>query len=509
MRIVVVEDEAPIREGMSNILNKIDPSYELAGKAANGLEGLEMVEKLRPDLVIMDIRMPDMDGLTMLSKIREKKITCKALVLTAYSDFNYAKQAIELGIENYLLKPIKIPELKRVLKQIEEHIQKEQRGEQVYQLSNIFRSALAGQLIVDDQLDQVVSERYGLHVQDTVCLFAVWTGSNYKQHKTEMERMLREVQAHAQSFQGEILDVEHREVFVFAVYQFEDIKEVEKHFRQAVIPMIASNFGGPLIFEWGISRGLEDMQRAITEMRQSKDWSLVFGREEMITKERILSVETVPLKYPLELETQVRQAIIRRDQDEFERCFVQFQAICREKPHRPEEIKEACIRYCFVVLNTAKEYAGVREEVWAQKMFRNITGAVSWEEISQALNQYFIQVVEQMNHSGEVKLSAMVQRAQAMIQEYYNQGITLEEIARKMSVSEEYMSTQFKKETGSSFTETIRRIRIEKIKNLLIESDLKLTQIADMVGYSDPKYMSKVFREEVGILPAEYRKLNK
>ena len=78
-----------------------------------------------------------------------------------------------------------------------------------------------------------------------------------------------------------------------------------------------------------------------------------------------------------------------------------------------------------------------------------------------------------------------------------------------MSVSEEYMSTQFKKETGSSFTETIRRVRIEKIKELLLESNLKLTQIADMVGYADPKYMSKVFREEVGMLPAEYRKLNK
>lgn len=509
MRIIVVEDEAPIREGMSKILKKIDPSYELAGKASNGIEGLAMAEKLRPDLVIMDIRMPDMDGLTMLSKIREKKINCKALVLTAYSDFNYAKQAIELGIENYILKPIKIPELKKVLKQIEENILKEQRGEQIYQLPNLFRSALAGQLSVDDQLDKALKERYGFGADAEICLFAVWLGRNFEKYKADMRQMLQEVEDHAKDFKGELLEVSHREVLVIVIYQFKDEKETAKHFSQAVIPMIAGNFIGPLIFEWGVSAGIADMHGTIREMRESKDWSLVFGRECMITKSEITRIETVPLKYPMELETQVRQAIIRRDKTEFGKCFVLFQERCREHPHRPEEIKEACIRYCFAVLNTAKEYSGAGEEVWAQKMFKTITAAVSWEEISLALSQYFDQVVEKMEDTGDKKLSAMVQRAQTMIQEYYNQGITLEEIARKMSVSEEYMSTQFKKETGSSFTETIRRVRIEKIKELLLESNLKLTQIADMVGYADPKYMSKVFREEVGMLPAEYRKLNK
>ena len=73
-------------------------------------------------------------------------------------------------------------------------------------------------------------------------------------------------------------------------------------------------------------------------------------------------------------------------------------------------------------------------------------------------------------------------------------------------MTEEYLSTRFKKETGKSFTETIRKFRIEKIKELLRMSTLKLNQIADIVGYSDPKYMSKVFKEEVGILPSEYRK---
>lgn len=123
MRIVIVEDEAPIREGMEGILKKLNPSYELAGKAADGIEGLEVIRRVKPDLIIMDIRMPDMDGLTMLKKLREEGVASKALILSAYSDFSYAKQAMELGVSTYLLKPVKIQELKKVLKQMEEEVQ--------------------------------------------------------------------------------------------------------------------------------------------------------------------------------------------------------------------------------------------------------------------------------------------------------------------------------------------------------------------------------------------------
>ena len=158
MRIVIVEDEAPIREGMGRILKKIDPEYELAGKASNGKEGLEIIRRTRPDLVILDIQMPDMDGLTMLEEVRKEQISCKALVLSAYSEFTYARRAIELGIENYLLKPIKIPELKRALFQIQESLEKEQSKERILTLDNIFMGCLTGQLTIDGQMGKLIEE---------------------------------------------------------------------------------------------------------------------------------------------------------------------------------------------------------------------------------------------------------------------------------------------------------------------------------------------------------------
>ena len=108
MRIVIVEDEAAIREGMVKLLHQINPQYEVVGKANDGQSGYELIRSVRPDLIIVDIRMPDMNGLAMIRKLQEEQIRCKVLVISAYSEFEYAREAIELGIINYLLKPRQI-----------------------------------------------------------------------------------------------------------------------------------------------------------------------------------------------------------------------------------------------------------------------------------------------------------------------------------------------------------------------------------------------------------------
>ena len=105
MRIVIVEDEIRIREGISKLLGKIDPSYEIVGEAENGRAGLELVKAARPDLVITDIKMPEMDGLQMLEELHKDGLLIKAIVLSAYSEFAYAQQAIHLGVSEYILKP--------------------------------------------------------------------------------------------------------------------------------------------------------------------------------------------------------------------------------------------------------------------------------------------------------------------------------------------------------------------------------------------------------------------
>ena len=193
MRIVIVEDEAHIRSGMVRLLHQINPKYEVVGKAENGQSGFELICRERPDLIIVDIRMPDMDGLTMIRKLKEENVGCRIVVLSAYSEFEYAREAIELGIVSYLLKPLKIGELKKALEQVEEKILKEKHREYGFSLENIFLGCINGQLEPDEYFNTQTYEKYGFTVEQPAELFLIWLGDGYEAQSAAAKKLLEHV----------------------------------------------------------------------------------------------------------------------------------------------------------------------------------------------------------------------------------------------------------------------------------------------------------------------------
>ena len=123
----------------------------MVGSAENGREGLILLEEQDPDLILLDIQMPDMNGLQMLKEARKRGSMTKVVILTAYSDFDYAKKAIALGIENYLLKPVNLTELKNTLSKIKEEIFVEQRGKNSLSLETVIKDALEGEYEEDSR----------------------------------------------------------------------------------------------------------------------------------------------------------------------------------------------------------------------------------------------------------------------------------------------------------------------------------------------------------------------
>lgn len=177
MKIAVIEDEKPIREGLVHILNKISPEYQVVGSAENGAEGLILLEEEMPDLIMLDIQMPDMDGLQMLKEARARGIYTKVIILTAYSDFSYAKKAIELGIENYLLKPVNLTELKKTLEKIKEELFVEQRGKNSLSLEKILKDILDGEYEKNEGWTlcwQIIMESF----RDTACIVCTFSLEN-------------------------------------------------------------------------------------------------------------------------------------------------------------------------------------------------------------------------------------------------------------------------------------------------------------------------------------------
>lgn len=509
MRIVIVEDEAPIRDGLSRILQKINKSYELAGVAVNGEEGLKLIQQERPDLIILDIEMPKMDGLTMLRKLREKQIGSRAIVLTAYSDFNYARRAIELGIESYLLKPIKMAELRKALGQVEEALSREKWAEQKISLEAVFLGAMSGQLKMEEELGEMTEKFYGFGLEERIDLLTVWLGGGYEKEKEKVKSLLEDVKEHSRDYDSYVLELAQRKVVVLALYHIKEKKDLYSQFQHTVVPMLYGNTGENTICVWGSAEGLPGMKEAMDQVWKNMEWNLALKSRLLISRELIKELTPLPLKYIPELENKAKQAVLRGEKQEFEHIFHQFKASCTDDIHKPEEIREASVRYFLAMYNAVKEAGNIEDTYSGQAAFQAIGNSYTWEEIETAVSRFFDYAAKKFVNPEEGEFSTLVQRANELIREYYSQGITLEEIAGRLCVSEEYLSSQFKKETGDSFSNTVRRFRIEKVKKLLLESDLKLNQIADMTGYTDPKYMSRVFKEELGISPAEYRKLNR
>lgn len=264
---------------------------------------------------------------------------------------------------------------------------------------------------------------------------------------------------------------------------------------------------GELVCLWEGVQHLEMLNVSLKNLRMIREWNLFFDRGDLIRREDVESMEIVPLKYPAELENRLRRSAVISNRKEIIKCYYTLYDLCKRDPHSPSQIKEVLIRFNMAVLNAYKLKREIHSELQVQKSMQDIAKAMSWGEIRAAVELFFRTLNFQAEEENEnADLSPLIQKALQMVKKEYDQGITLEEMADKLFVSEEYLSSQFKKEIGVGFKEMVRTLQIERIKELLTNTKLKLNQIAELAGYSDAKYMSRVFKDEVGVLPSEFRK---
>lgn len=510
MKIIIVEDETSIRNGLRRMLPKLDPEYEVVGAAKDGVQGYDLIHSMEPDLIIMDIEMPEMDGLTMLEKLRKNGFSGKAVVLTAYSDFAYAKRAIELGIENYLLKPIKIEELKKTLEAVSASLKQEagtrKIQEKLLSLEQIFRSALLAELTVDEELETYAEATYGLNSHGTFAILMGYLSDYYDGYYEPAERFLEPYLSGGGEYSVCMLPTVRYRAIVMVFYNVKEPEKIRSRYEKTVIPAAYRRLEHPPIFSWTVCQGLTTLAAGFEKLENARMWKLCFPEGSLMTEEKIEALHTVPLKYSMELESQLKQAVVKRDREAYNRILEQTITYCVEEAHHPDEIREAWVRLVVAVITVSDSMGRMSDNISVQSIMGALSQAISWQRIRELMYNFYDEITGVQEQPEQVSL--LVKRARSIMETYYSQGITLEELAQKLCVTDEYLSMLIKKETGMSFTETIRKMRIERIKELLLHSGLKLNQIAEMVGYSDPKYMSKVFKEEVGMLPAEFRKQN-
>jgi len=510
MKIVIVEDEIRIREGLSRLIKKISPKYSVVGEASDGLEGIRIIKALRPDLVITDVRMPGIDGLEMLYQLHEMDIAPCAIILSAYSEFTYAKQAINLGVSEYLLKPISVVDLTCSLKKIESELaqspEKSQQGQR-RTLDELLLSLLQGN--IDQESDALLQLRQNYGIGEGL-YYAIVQVRVFPVGEFDRDRILQVLSSvlHSQSFFECCILVDRNKRTVAIFLQIKKDKNVVMQWFEKDFFQLAKRYGlGAVFTSWSESLAISKFREVYIRGETLLEWNLALNGASLITESLVEHAYLTPLLYPLVLEEKARSAFCSRDQDALTLAIESFLEIIRKSgQHTPSDLKNAIVRFFWTVLTMAREIDYERyESLPQQTVMNNILFAVSWSEIEAAMSS-LVDLVSGSDNGKRENDNVLITRVKALVQEFYGQGINLEEIAAKIDVTPEYLSVQFKTCTGTNFSAYIKDFRIRKAKELLLGSDLKISTIGEKVGYRDSKYFCRVFKEITGQIPVDYRR---
>lgn len=509
MKIVIIEDEIRIRKGLGNLIKKISPDYEIVGEADNGKAGIQIVLQQNPDLIITDIQMPIMNGLEMLSYFYERQIMPKTVILSAYSEFSYAQQAIKFGVKEYLIKPIMIDELTNVLKSVEQQIKDKKENEtiQIRSPQEIFDRVLKDQIVINDDLEQYALKNFSFNIQQEFALLLVYPSDPiYVKSSGSILNWLSAIRQEINE-SSQMITYKPLNSYLFIIPVEKERTVIEKILRKNIINRFQVN--NEICFYLNFFNGISELKDCLAEIKKNMDWYIAFENEALIVIPMLNSLQTFPLTYPVIIEDQTKAAICMSNRKKLENGLKEFKNyFTRGYIYCPKEIKECYVRFIWAIISVAKGLDMVNEySLNQQKILEKIMGAVNNKELQDTLN--IIYLVFPHEEIEEQNMKLVIRRTKSLAHEFYSRGITLEEIAEKLNVTSEYLSAQFHKEVGVSFSSYMKDYRVQQAKKLLLGTNLKLYEIANQVGYSDPKHFSKVFREITGMLPGEYRKLNK
>lgn len=512
MKIVIVEDEPRIREGIAMLLGRLGPEYQVVASAENGKIGLEKILQTRPDLIITDVKMPEMDGVQMLTTLRQQGVQTQAIVLSAYSDFSYAQKTMKLGVKDYLLKPIDRESFLEALKEAGTQFARQQNTRTVLEqsLTGILRQAVTHPEQLTPELLEALQGRFAINPHSPLGAVAVFGGSNFEKEMKSIKQFLPRITEGWQEGKPVFLLIPEKRAALCMVF---DCPDLDKFYSWVQIRLrkLGSSPGTPAVtFGWLTAENLWQVHGQFLSLLEYQDFPISQPDCGLIESWRVGCVAQQDFPATAQLQKQMRSAITALDWQQIADAYGQFSAILREnRVYRAKSVKDAYVGMLWCVLNSGKDAQVPGMEAFHYpELLGQTLHANNRQDLAKGI-EAILQVLKARTQTGERELSPMIRRADMIIREEYKQGLTLDELAERLRVTPEYLSAQFHREMGVTFGTYIRDIRMEQAKKLLLGTEKKLYEIAQEVGYADPKYFSRVFREQTGLLPADYRKLHK
>lgn len=518
-KVVLVEDEIVTREGIRDNVDWRGNGFEFCGEASDGEIALPLLESSRPDVLITDIKMPFMDGLQLARIVRERMPALKIVILSGHDEFEYAQEAIKIGVMEYLLKPVSVQDMHSLLRKVAGQLARERKDEDV--LRELKERAEKNQLVLREKflLRLVVgavssaeaiqqAEQFGIDLVARCYLVAVIRTGPYDHPEAFDYRQYQQVQEIVANAVGNNPDIFFLEkgleelLLIFKGNTCEYLQEENDMLLERIRRKL-DHAGCKYVIGVGSSK------ERITELYQSYVEASV-NRQTASGASDSSSSEPVDKKELLKLDKSAVETYLRSGvTDGFDAFFEHYVRPLAEISLRSAVIKN----YLFmdIVLATAQFVNSLGGNIDHVIPDLGQIGAVltSVKTLSQfkelAQNVLVSALLFRDSRKGN-PYGAMIRQAKQYLEQHYaNANLSLGDVASQVSLSPSHFCTVFSQETGKTFKEYLTELRIAKAKELLRTTILRSFEIAEQIGYNDPHYFSFVFRKMTGLSPKEFR----
>lgn len=523
MKVVVADDEERVCALICALIDWDRLGLTLCGKAYDGISALALIEEASPDLVITDIRMPGLDGLDLIRRAKEIQPTLQFIIISGHKQFDYAQTAIRYGVAEYLLKPIKKQELEQTLiKMTSRHRQQksrllatEQLQQQVHQDRRQKRSLALSHLLTEGEttllttcfsrsvIMRIIAVKMDLlkdfHAQSSDAVLTEKIG----------EYMEREA-AHLCSDHSLLLF--EGSIYVLLSYAEEQGALILKA-TDALLQFLktqAEVFGN-ILFTLGVGVEVGSYERLTTSVLSSQQavaLRLVSGPLKRYIAQGCEKVPVNTLVKPFVLGLQGVCA-----QNSEEELATQCTALLADmerlalSPYAKSQFALECFDKGagFII---EQMHASAHRDARLPEQRQRLENAYSWALLQEAFSSGMQEIFRLYREEKDELLSKPIRKAQEYLAlHFHDELISLEQVSEVVNLNSSYLSSLFKKSCNKGFFEYLLELRIAEAKRLLSNSDFSIAEIAQKVGYRDPKHFSKVFKKACHIKPNEYRKL--
>lgn len=535
IKVFLVEDEMVIRRGIKNSIDWEKEGYIFCGEASDGELAYPMIIKEKPDILITDIRMPFMDGLELCKLVKEELPNIKILILSGYDEFDYAKEAIRLGVTEYLLKPISSGKLLEALNGVSESIRREKEDKDLvrkymeemrenteHEKQKFFEQMIAGNLSMADALE--TGKKYEMNLSAgmyNLLLFRFTLGEENRKSgellgeaEYAIEKLTERLE-YVFEFQRDVegwaflLMADNEEQMSERVKELsKDLEEIMKNYSTIAY---FGGIGQPVARLRELEESFREAERALAA-RFTMELNRIISVEDIRMAQNVDTLDDIEITSFGEIEktrTMLEKFLNNGAEDEIDEFVDVYINELPEENLKSVLMRQYIIMDAYIVMMSfCEKIEGIEGEMQAQseELKNSMKTIQTVEEIKNYIRMLLKKIIGVRDTISGRRYSDIIEIAKDQIRKtYMSDEISLNTIAAEVGMSPSYFSSIFSKEMGKTFVEYLTEIRMDRAKELLMCSSMKTSEIGYEVGYKDPHYFSYIFKKTQNCTPKEFR----